>query len=172
MSSGNGKLHLILISIHGLIRGHDMELGINDDTGGQTRYVVELARTLGERDDVARVDLLTRRLLDSAVSSDYARRQEQLTDKVSIIRIDCGEDAYLPKEQLWDCLDAFADNALGFIRENQLTPDIVHSHYADAGYVGIRLSSQLGIPLLHTGHSLGRVKRQRLLASGLKRDEI
>ncbi len=172
MSSGNGKLHLVLLSIHGLIRGHDMELGTDDDTGGQTRYVVELARALGERDDVARVDLLTRRVLDSAVSSDYARRQEHLTDKVSIIRIDCGEEAYIAKEHLWDCLDAFADNALGFLRENQLTPDIIHSHYADAGYVGIRLSSQLGIPLLHTGHSLGRVKRQRLLASGLKRDEI
>jgi len=172
MSSRNGKLHLVLVSIHGLIRGHDLELGRDDDTGGQTRYVVELARTLGERDDVARVDLLTRRVIDPAVSPDYARRQEHLSDKVSIIRIDCGEDAYLPKEQLWDCLDTFADNALGFIRENRLTPDIIHSHYADAGYVGIRLSSQLGIPLLHTGHSLGRVKRQRLLASGLNRDEI
>jgi sucrose-phosphate synthase len=38
--------------------------------------------------------------------------------------------------------------------------------------VGVRLSSLLGIPLVHTGHSLGRVKRQRLLASGLKREEI
>ena len=172
MPSKNEKLHLVLISIHGLIRGHNMELGTDDDTGGQTRYVMELARILGEHDDVARVDLLTRRVLDSAVSSDYARRQERINDKVSIIRIDCGEEAYLTKERLWDYLDTFADNALGFLRENQLTPDIVHSHYADAGYVGIRLSNQLGIPLLHTGHSLGRVKRQRLLASGLKRDEI
>jgi sucrose-phosphate synthase len=172
MPASNGKLHLVLISIHGLIRGHDLELGRDDDTGGQTRYVVELARSLGEQDDVARVDLLTRRVMDSTVSSDYARRQERLTDKVSIIRIDCGEDAYIPKEQLWDSLDTFADNALGFIRANHLTPDIIHSHYADAGYVGIRLSSMLGIPLVHTGHSLGRVKRQRLLASGLKQDQI
>ena len=172
MSNKKGKLHLVLISIHGLIRGHDMELGRDDDTGGQTRYVVELVRALGEHDDVARVDLLTRRVVDPTVSPDYANRQEQLTDKTSIIRIDCGEAVYLPKEQMWDCLDTFADNALDFIRENQLTPDIIHSHYADAGYVGVRLSSLLGVPLLHTGHSLGRVKRQRLLASGLKRDEI
>jgi sucrose-phosphate synthase len=172
MPVSNGKLHLVLVSIHGLIRGHDLELGRDDDTGGQTRYVVELARMLGEQDDVARVDLLTRRVMDTSVSSDYARRQERLSDKVSIVRIDCGEDAYIPKEQLWDCLDTFADNALNFIRDNRLTPDIIHSHYADAGYVGIRLSSMLGIPLVHTGHSLGRVKRQRLLASGLKRDKI
>jgi sucrose-phosphate synthase len=172
MSGREEPLHLVLISIHGLIRGHNLELGRDDDTGGQTRYVVELARTLGEREDVARVDLLTRRVMDSAVSSDYARRLERLSEKVNIVRIECGEDAYLPKEQLWDSLDTFADNAHNFIREHQLTPDVIHSHYADAGYVGIRLSSLLGIPLLHTGHSLGRVKRQRLLASGLKRDEI
>ena len=172
MSSDKGKLHLILISIHGLIRGEGMELGRDDDTGGQTRYVVELARALGKRDDIARVDLLTRRVMDTAVSSDYARREEQLSDKVSIVRIDCGEEAYIPKEHLWDCLDTFADNSLSYIREQQLAPDIIHSHYADAGYVGIRLSNLLGIPLVHTGHSLGRVKRQRLLASGLKRDEV
>jgi sucrose-phosphate synthase len=172
MPGRKGPLHLVLISIHGLIRGHDLELGRDDDTGGQSRYVVEVARALGERDDVARVDLLTRRVMDTTVSSDYARRLEPLSDKVNIVRIECGEDAYIPKEQLWDSLDTFADNALSFFRENQLTPDIIHSHYADAGYVGIRLSSLLGIPLVHTGHSLGRVKRQRLLASGLKRDEI
>lgn len=171
-SGGKRPLHLVLISVHGLIRGHNLELGRDDDTGGQTRYVMELARALGERDDVARVDLLTRRVMDSAVSSDYARRHEHITDKVSIVRINCGEDAYIPKEQLWDCLDAFADNAVAFLREHQLEPDIIHSHYADAGYVGIRVSSLLGIPLVHTGHSLGRVKRQRLLASGQRRDEI
>ncbi len=172
MPESKDKLYILLVSIHGLIRGRGLELGRDDDTGGQTRYVVELARTLGERDDVARVDLLTRRVLDSTVSSDYARRQERLTDKVGIARIECGEDVYLPKEQLWDCLDSFADNALNYLREHQLSPDIIHSHYADAGYVGIRLSSLLGIPLVHTGHSLGRVKRQRLLASGLKRADI
>lgn len=41
--------HLLLISIHGLIRGHDLELGRDADTGGQTKYVVDLARALAER---------------------------------------------------------------------------------------------------------------------------
>jgi sucrose-phosphate synthase len=172
MPSADGRLHLVFISVHGLIRGQDLELGRDADTGGQVRYVVELARALGEHPDVARVDLLSRRVLDSAVSSDYARREEILSDAVRIIRLDCGEEVYLPKEQLWDCLDVFADNALHWLREYELTPDIVHSHYADAGYVGVRLSSHLGVPLVHTGHSLGRVKRRRLLARGLKRDHI
>jgi sucrose-phosphate synthase len=165
-------LHLLLISVHGLIRGSNLELGRDADTGGQTRYVVELARALGESEAVARVDILTRRVLDSTVSSDYARPEERLSDKVSIIRIACGEDAYIHKEQLWDCLDIFSDNALTWLRDNKLAPDVIHGHYADGGYVGVRLSSMLGVPLVFTGHSLGRVKRRRLLASGLKRDAI
>jgi sucrose-phosphate synthase len=170
--AGERRLHVVLISVHGLIRGKDLELGSDADTGGQTRYVVELARMLDEHPDITRVDLLTRRVLDSAVSVDYARREEVLSDSIRIIRLDCGDEAYLPKEQLWDCLDVFADNALNWLRENKLNPDIIHSHYADAGYVGIRLSNHLGVPLVHTGHSLGRVKRRRLLANGLKRDVI
>ena len=73
---------------------------------------------------------------------------------------------------MWDSLDSFADNALDFINSLPHLPDIIHSHYADAGYVGTRLSHQLNIPLVHTGHSLGRSKRKRLLASGMKRDVI
>ncbi len=171
-AAGARRLYVVLVSVHGLIRGQDLELGRDADTGGQTRYVVELARALGEHPEIARVDLLTRRVLDSALSADYSRREETLSDTVRIIRLDCGEEAYLPKEQLWDCLDVFADNALHWLREHELNPDVIHSHYADAGYVGIRLSGHLGVPMVHTGHSLGRVKRRRLLAHGLRRDVI
>jgi sucrose-phosphate synthase len=170
--AGTRRLYVVLVSVHGLIRGQSLELGRDADTGGQTRYVVEVARALAEHPDIARVDLLTRRVVDSGLSVDYARREEALSDSVRIVRLDCGEETYIPKEQLWDCLDVFADNALQWLREHELNPDVIHSHYADAGYVGIRLSGQLGIPLVHTGHSLGRVKRRRLLARGLRRDLI
>jgi len=30
-------LYIVLISVHGLIRGHDLELGRDADTGGQTK---------------------------------------------------------------------------------------------------------------------------------------
>ena len=72
MSSKKTGLYFLLISIHGLIRGKNLELGRDADTGGQTLYVVELARALGEREDVARVDLVTRRVIDPALDSDYA----------------------------------------------------------------------------------------------------
>ncbi len=175
MSSEERKgegLHLALVSVHGLIRGHDLELGRDADTGGQTLYVVEVARALAARDDVAQVDLITRRVVDPKVSDDYARREERLADGARIVRLDCGPQEYIRKEQLWDHLDAFADEMIVFYNTERRHPDLIHSHYADAGYVGVRTASQLGVPLVHTGHSLGRVKRRRLLASGLSAKEI
>ena len=172
MPSENPKLYILLISIHGLIRSNELELGRDADTGGQTLYVVELARALGERDDVERVDLVTRRIVDPAVSEDYAQTEDALADKVRIIRIDAGPDEYIPKEQLWDHLDSFTDNLVNWIREQPRMPDVVHSHYADAAYVGVRLATLTAIPLVHTGHSLGRDKRKQLLAKGLSREDI
>ena len=72
-------MYICLISIHGLIRGHDLELGRDADTGGQTKYVVDLARALAEREDVSRVDLVTRRVVDPQVSEDYATPIEALS---------------------------------------------------------------------------------------------
>lgn len=172
MNSENGKLYIVLVSVHGLIRGQDLELGRDADTGGQTKYVVELLRELGERPEVGQVVLLTRRIDDPNVSEDYDEPVEPLSDKARIIRINCGEKGYLPKEALWDSLDNFADNALEYLNTQQFLPDIIHSHYADAGYVSMRIAHQLNIPLVHTGHSLGRSKRKHLLASGMKRDKI
>ena len=50
--------YILLLSIHGLIRGHDLELGRDADTGGQIKYVVELTRALGAHPEVEKVDLL------------------------------------------------------------------------------------------------------------------
>ncbi len=69
MSSG---LYIALVSIHGLIRSHDLELGRNADTGGQTKCVVELADALGACEGVERVELLTRRIDDPEFDDDYA----------------------------------------------------------------------------------------------------
>ncbi|MES9898057.1 MAG: HAD-IIB family hydrolase [Sedimenticola sp.] len=172
MDDKNSPMYLMLISIHGLIRGQDLELGRDADTGGQTKYVVDLLRALAERDDVAQVDLVTRRVVDPDISTDYAQPLEVLSDKARIIRIDAGPDGYLAKESLWDHLDSFMDNLLSWLNGQKRMPDLVHSHYADAGYVGVRLSNLVGIPLVHTGHSLGRDKRLRLLAKGVDREEI
>jgi len=172
MNTDNKGKYVLLISIHGLIRGHDLELGCDADTGGQTKYVVDLASSLAEQDEIERVDLITRRLLDASISDDYSVPIESISEKVRIVRIDAGPDEYIAKEQLWDHLDSFLDNLVNWLNEQPCMPDLVHCHYADAGYVGVRLAHLLSIPLIHTGHSLGRDKRKRLLAKGLSAEEI
>jgi sucrose-phosphate synthase len=165
-------LYLCLISVHGLIRGSNLELGRDADTGGQTKYVVELSCALTQQPGVAKIDLLTRSIEDSAISRDYAQPIEPLAKNARIVRIQAGPPGYHPKEALWDHLDAFVDNTIEYLKAQDRLPDLIHSHYADAGYVGSRISSILDIPLVFTGHSLGRVKRRRLLASGLDANQV
>lgn len=54
------RLYVVMISLHGLVRGDRMELGKDSDTGGQVKYVVELAKAMALHPAVHRVDLLTR----------------------------------------------------------------------------------------------------------------
>ncbi len=165
-------LYIQLYNIHGLIRGHNLELGRDADTGGQTKYVLELAKSLSERDDVRKVEILTRRIEDKAVSTDYSHREEKVNEKLSIIRIRCGGLKYVRKELLWNFLEEFVDKSIKYIKGNNELPDIIHSHYADAGYVCTELTKFFGIPLIHTGHSLGRDKFNNLLKQGLTKEEI
>ena len=171
IQNDNG-LYIALISIHGLIRSTDLELGRDPDTGGQTRYVRDLAQALGRHQTVGRVDLITQRVVDDSVSKEYSLVLESLNTYSQIVRIDIGTEGYIRKEELWEHLDIFADNLLAFFQDQERFPDILHSHYADAGLVASRLSNLTGIPLVHTGHSLGRDKKMRLLAAGMKKDEI
>lgn len=161
-------IYILMISMHGLIRGHDMELGRDADTGGQTTYVVELARALAKHQDVEKVDLLTRLIEDPNLSDEYAQPEEDLGDGARVVRMPCGPKRYLRKELLWPHLDQVVDKCLNFLRQQGRLPDLIHTHYADAGYVGQQLSLLLGIPQAHTGHSLGRPKLERMLASGRK----
>ena len=165
-------LYLQLFSIHGLVRGNMLELGRDADTGGQVKYVVELARALGERDDVAQVDLVTRLIKDKNVAPDYAQPIESLSDKVRIVRIQCGGKKYMRKELLWPHLEEFIDRTIRFAKSQGKTPDIFHGHYADAGYVAMELASGFDAPFVFTGHSLGRNKKEKLLADGLSEVRI
>lgn len=174
LNDGNkdNSLYILMISVHGLIRANDMELGINADTGGQTKYVVELAKALAKHPQVGKVDLLTRLIDDFTVAADYARVEEQLGENTRIVRVQAGPKRYIRKELLWKHLDQMVDKCLQFLRKQGHLPDFIHAHYADAGYVGRQLSNLLGIPFIFTGHSLGRPKLDRLLQSGKKESAI
>ena len=172
-NSKTGKgFYIQLYSIHGLIRGHNLELGSDADTGGQTKYVLELAQTLSKDPRVEKVELVTRQINDKKVSNDYSVPEEKINDKLSIIRLRCGGGKYIRKEQLWNHLEEFVDKSIKYIKRVGRLPDIIHSHYADAGYVCTELTQFFGIPFIHTGHSLGRDKLRKLLSDGMDPDDI
>ena len=165
-------MYLLHISLHGLLRAKQLELGRDADTGGQIRYAVELANALGNSPLVDRIDLLTRQVYDSKIAPSYTQSTESINKKATIYRFPCGPKRYLRKEVLWPYLDCYVDQVLKHIRSVGRLPDVIHSHYADAGYIGCRLSALLGVPLVFTGHSLGRVKKQHLLLKGMKEEIV
>jgi sucrose-phosphate synthase len=165
-------LHVQMFSIHGLVRAENLELGRDADTGGQVKYVIELANQMSQRDDVRQVDLFTRQIKDKKVSEDYGRPIEKVNDKFRIVRIRCGGLKYIRKELLWPYMDEYVDKTVKFIKKENRVPDIVHGHYADAGYVAMELAKIFGLPLVFTGHSMGRSKFQKLLNDGMTEEDI
>ncbi len=164
-------MYIQLLSLHGLIRGQNVEMGRDADTGGQVRYVLELAQALARRDDVQQVDLITRRLRDRRISADYAAHIEPLCDKCRIVRLPAGGGKYVRKERLWPFLDEFVDQLVAFTRRQGRLPHFVHGHYADAGYVAREAASVFNVPFIFTGHSLGKPKLNYLLEEGWTREE-
>lgn len=165
------KLKITLISLHGLIRAHEPELGKDADTGGQTKYVLELAKEFAKQPRVRDVELLTRQIIDPKIDDDYAQLEEQISPNAKIVRIPFGPKRYLRKESLWPYIEMFIDQTLAHFKRTGL-PDIIHGHYADAGLAGAQLARLLHIPFVFTGHSLGRVKRQRLTMGKVDVDSL
>lgn len=161
-----------MFSVHGLLRAENMQLGHDADTGGQIKYAVELCDALSQSENVKRVDLFTRLIQDKAISEDYARPVEQVNEKFSIVRIQCGGKKYLRKELLWPHLDEYVDKTIKYIKRQNAIPDIVQGHYPDGGYVAMQLAEIFGTPFVYTGHSLGRSKLKQLINEGMKEKDI
>ncbi len=162
-------LHLHL---HGLIRSNSLELGRDSDTGGQTQYVLELVKSLANTSEVDQVDLVTRLINDTKIDSSYSKEQEFIEPGAQILRFQFGPNKYLRKELLWPYLDELTQNLIQYYQKYENKPNFIHAHYADAGYVGVRLSQTLKVPFIFTGHSLGREKKRKLLETGLKINQI
>ncbi|KAF8691306.1 hypothetical protein HU200_040432 [Digitaria exilis] len=192
-TSSIDKLYIVLISLHGLVRGENMELGRDSDTGGQVKYVVELAKALSSSPGVYRVDLLTRQILAPNFDRSYGEPAELLVSTSGknskqergensgayIIRIPFGpKDKYLAKEQLWPFIQEFVDGALSHIVRmskaigdeigfrHPVWPAVTHGHYASAGIAAALLSGALNLPMAFTGHFLGKDKLEGLLKQG------
>ena len=164
-------MYIAIINIHGLVRSNNIEMGRDADTGGQTRYVVDLVKELSTREDVE-IDLFTRKIGDKRLSKDYNKQIEEIGGKARIVRLPCGGVKYIRKEKLWPHLDEFVDSLIEFFRSEKRVPDIIHGHYADGGYIATEIASYFHTPLVFTGHSLGRNKLDYLKSTGVSDERI
>jgi sucrose-phosphate synthase len=166
------QYYIQLFSPHGLIRFHNPEIGRDTDTGGQVKYLLELLEALSENPRVRKVDLITRKIKDRRVSSAYSQDVEEVNAKARIIRVPCGGSSYRKKETLWNHMDEFVDETIRFIKDEDDIPDVVHGHYADGNYAALEISKFFNVPLISTGHSLGKEKQKHLEKSNMSKSKI
>jgi D-inositol-3-phosphate glycosyltransferase len=128
------------------------------DAGGMNVYIVETAKRLA--DVGIEVEIFTR-----ATSSDLPPTAS-LVPGVSVRHVTAGPFEGLMKEDLPAQLCAFTSGVLR--AEAMREPgwyDIVHSHYWLSGQVGWLAKERWGVPLVHSMHTMARVKNA-LLAAG------
>lgn len=127
------------------------------DAGGMNVYIVETARRMAERG--VEVEVFTR-----ATSSEHPPVAE-LAPGVLVRHIAAGPFEGLGKNDLPSQLCAFTAGVLR--TEAHHDPghyDVVHSHYWLSGQVGWLARDRWGVPLVHSAHTLARVKNAALAA--------
>jgi D-inositol-3-phosphate glycosyltransferase len=125
------------------------------DAGGMNVYVLETARRLAER-GVA-VDVFTR------ATSSALPPVDEVAPGVLVRHVVAGPYEGLDKADLPAQLCAFTSEVLRV--EAQHEPgwyDLVHSHYWLSGQVGRVVRSRWGVPLVHSAHTLAKVKNAAL----------
>jgi D-inositol-3-phosphate glycosyltransferase len=120
------------------------------DAGGQNVHVAELARALGRLG--VEVTVHTRR------DDPSLPRQVALAPNVTVDHVDAGPAAPVAKDDLLPHMDAFAHQLTEAWRRHR--PDVVHSHFWMSGLAALMACRDLGLPLAHTYHALGVVKRR------------
>jgi D-inositol-3-phosphate glycosyltransferase len=125
------------------------------DAGGMNVYIVEASKRLAAC-GIA-VDIFTR-----ATSSDLPPVVE-MAPGVTVRHVSAGPFEGLGKEELPAQLCAFTAAVLR--EEAQHEPgyyDVVHSHYWLSGQVGWLARDRWSVPLVHTAHTLAKVKNEAL----------
>jgi D-inositol-3-phosphate glycosyltransferase len=127
------------------------------DAGGMNVYILEVARRLAEAD--VEVEIFTR-----ATSGDLPPVVE-MAPGVHVRHVTSGPLEGLTKEELPGQLCAFT---AGVLRAEAARPpghyDLIHSHYWLSGQVGWLAKERWGVPLVHTAHTLAKVKNAQLAA--------
>jgi D-inositol-3-phosphate glycosyltransferase len=137
-----------------------MEQPGSGDAGGMNVYIRGLASALAENG--VEVEIFTR-------STDARQPAVEHPDPgVCVHNVLAGPPRKLPKEELPELLHSMVAE-IERIRERQPHGryDIIHSHYWVSGVAGLELSELWGVPLVHTMHTMAKVKNL-LLQSGEK----
>jgi D-inositol-3-phosphate glycosyltransferase len=125
------------------------------DAGGMNVYVVETSTRIAEAG--VEVEIYTR-----ATSSSLPPSVE-LAPGVTVRHVTAGPFEGLTKDQLPGQLCAVT---AGLLRAEASRPegwfDLIHSHYWLSGQVGWLASERWNVPLVHTMHTLARVKNSEL----------
>jgi D-inositol-3-phosphate glycosyltransferase len=127
------------------------------DAGGMNVYIVEVSRRLADLG--VEVEIFTR-----ATSRDQPPSVE-MCPGVTVRHVTCGPLEALPKEDLPAQLCAFTHGVL--LAEAARPPgayDVIHSHYWLSGQVGWLAKQRWGVPLVHSAHTLAKVKNASLAA--------
>ena len=121
-----------------------------DDAGGQNVHVAALAAELGRRGH--EVIVHTRR--------DHVAlpRRVRLTRGVVVDHVDAGPSEEIPMDLLFPYMDEFAEVLAARWADER--PELVHSHFWMSGRAALAAAEPLGIPVVHTFHALGVVKRR------------
>ncbi len=123
------------------------------DAGGMTVYVRRVAAALA-RCGVA-TDIFTRA---AGPGSPVSR----IGPGVRVVSVPAGPLDPLPKHELTRFIDRFVAGVRAFAIGEHAAYDVVHSHYWQSGLAGVALASAFGVPLVHSHHSLARVKNASL----------
>lgn len=126
------------------------------DAGGMNVYVAETASRLARRG--IEVDVFTR-----ATSAAEDSPGGAPLDGALVRHVMAGPYEGLRKDDLPGQLCAFTS---GVLRVEASSPegwyDLVHSHYWLSGQVGLRTARRWGVPLVHSMHTMAKVKNHHL----------
>ena len=115
-------------------------------------YVRELSRELGRRG--IGVDIFTRSQ-DSDAPTTVA-----LDRGVRVINLHTGPSAPYDKNWVLDYMPEFVSRVRCFADGQDLTYDLIHSHYWLSGEAALALRRNWGVPIVHMFHTLGAMKNQ------------
>ncbi len=125
------------------------------DAGGMNVYVIELARRLAAEN--VEVDIFTR------ATSSALEPLVEAAPGVRVRHVHAGPFEGLDKAELPAQLCAFAREVLRVEAAHPLGHyDAVHSHYWLSGQVGALARDRWGVPLVHSMHTMAKVKNQAL----------